>query len=927
MRARLLTVLTATALVAGASLATAPAGSTPAELSDPPTAPAAIPACTEAPFTDVPLDHLFCADIAWLADQGITSGYADGGFHPLDAVSRKAMAAFLEAAADGEGICDPDRFPDVGGTDPFTGPDPFCGPITWLADQGITGGFGDGTFGPNKAVSRQSMATFVQRWYSLETTGSLAPPPACTEAPFTDVAMDHPFCAPIAWLKAEGLASGYADGHFGPTEPISRQAAAAFLARLAARDDGYVDRAWFTARQDDYLTHATSSRSTGSILNLLNHLERADRDPGFTPVDVNVGPEAFQSSWDKIEGYADTADFDMLYLVNLWYAQGEDLDPALRQRIEQAMVDFKYWYDDPTPVDQQDDRWYWSENHRIIFHALEYLAGQAFPDTVFTITGLTGAQHQARAAALIDEWLVEKARFGFSEWHSDVYYQKDVTPLLTLVEFADDPVLAERAAAILDLVLLDLAQHTIDGNNGATHGRSYMKDKSIATDEDVFGIVKLLFDDTDEPWTSNGEAGASLLARAQHYRLPEAIRAVATSDRTTVDHEHMGVDAGVEQPIIKHPAYAVAPYGYDYDDPANVAFWWERGALTAWPFVPTTLDTIEGLGLWDSPSFAAFASLRNLIYDEESGTYNYPAAQSIANVGRKIINVGLLDEVNTTTYRTGDVMLSSAQDYRPGARGEQYHAWQATLGSRALVFTTHPGNLPRTGDRWADGDMYWTGTASMPRTAQHGPAAIHIYAPAYESGLAPFQDFPYLDETHAWFPTEEFDEVTRSDGWTFGRKDGGYVALWSYRPTEWRTHAPDVVNQNGLTEDFDLVATGGADNVWIVEVADAEDWGDDFAAFQAAMVAAPPAVTDLPAAGKTNPYGGFDVSWQSPTQGLLTFGTTGAFTVGGTPVDLHPEARLDSTWVQAPFDRGTVEVRIGLRRLDLDLDTWTRTAG
>jgi len=35
-------------------------------------------------------------------------------------------------------------------------------------------------------------------------------------------------------------------------------------------------------------------------------------------------------------------------------------------------------------------------------------------------------------------------------------------------------------------------------------------------------------------------------------------------------------------------------------------------------------------------------------------------------------------EVNNVTYNAPDYMLSSAQDYRPGEKGDQEHIWQAT---------------------------------------------------------------------------------------------------------------------------------------------------------------------------------------------------------------------------------------------------------
>ena len=70
---------------------------------------------------------------------------------------------------------------------------------------------------------------------------------------------------------------------------------------------------------------------------------------------------------------------------------------------------------------------------------------------------MTGAAHMERARGFIERWMEERWEAGYSEWLSNVYYQKDVTPLLTLVEFAEDPELATRAAILLDVLLLDIA--------------------------------------------------------------------------------------------------------------------------------------------------------------------------------------------------------------------------------------------------------------------------------------------------------------------------------------------------------------------------------------------------------------------------------------------------------------------------------------
>jgi len=55
---------------------------------------------TTSPFADVPTSHVFYAEIVWLSRSGITTGYADGTFRPSDPVLREQMAAFLHRFAD-----------------------------------------------------------------------------------------------------------------------------------------------------------------------------------------------------------------------------------------------------------------------------------------------------------------------------------------------------------------------------------------------------------------------------------------------------------------------------------------------------------------------------------------------------------------------------------------------------------------------------------------------------------------------------------------------------------------------------------------------------------------------------------------------------------------------------------------------------------
>ncbi len=664
-------------------------------------------------------------------------------------------------------------------------------------------------------------------------------------------------------------------------------------------------------RQDQFLRYATRSFSPTSITNVIAHAEGARRGIGHFDT-AAVTPDAFASSFARIDGFQDTADFDLLYLMNLWYGYRGRLRPDLRAAIAQRMVDFKYWYTDPQPPGVIDQRYYWSENHQMLYHVEEYLAGQAFPGTTFTITGWTGAAHLARARGFIDDWLDQKAKFGFTEWHSDVYYQKTADALLTLVEFAHDKALVERASMVLDELLFDIALHLQQGNFGATHGRSYMKDKSLAVDEDTFGMSKLLFDDTHVGYQSTGDAGAVLFARARRYRMPAVLLRVARSPATTVDQEHMGVPLDPSSPVVPNPQ---APFGYAFDDPANVPFWWERGALTSWQLVETTIRELDKYNLWESDFFKPFKPLVDLT----GGDYN--VARALAQQLAPELGFALLTAVDTYTYRAPDVMLSTAQSYRPGNASEQHHISQATLDERAIVFTTHPKNEPIPNTQWPDDDGYWTGSGSLPRAAQHGELSMSLYAPAFASPGPPLESFAYLPYTHAYFPTEYFDEVVEAGGWVFGRKGDGYVALWSWRPTHWRTYTDPSLYTHGLTKPFDLVADGGPDNVWLTQVGDANQFGN-FGAFRTAVLAHTVAVA--PRAEANGLPGGFDVAYQSPTEGGVHFGTTGPLTVRGSAVTLDTGMRYDNPWSHAAFGASVVRIADRLGGVTLDFGTGKR---
>lgn len=674
-----------------------------------------------------------------------------------------------------------------------------------------------------------------------------------------------------------------------------------------------VQEAWMSSRQMEWLRYVTEEPlSPGSIPNVVAHLERDRRDPSFSVPAGAIPDGSWDAIFDKMWRLRDTSDFDAVRIIDLLY--GYHGHPAASEAswaaAEQALIDFKYWYTDPTPVrivDGEavvDNMWYWTENHVLMFKVAEYLAGQRHPSQVFSVTGKTGAWHRDRAREFIRDWLRERAQVGFSEWHSNVYYNTDVRPLLVFVEWADDPELVRRASMVIDILFLDIALHLHKGTFGATHGRSYIKNKASATTEGTFDIAKFMFEDTALPWSSGADATTAVLAHAQRYRIPEVIRHIATDDAPMIDRERMNLKLEEEPPPDAQTCHPGAPLGWDWCDVEYLPYWWGTNAFIVWSHVGLTLREGYAWGLFNA-QFADFADLADLVWAPDDFDGSVQTAYTLLRTFWPAAHFALLNEVNTYTYRTEDYMLSTAQDYRKGARSSQTHVWQATLDEQAMVFVTHPTYRPEDiqpppydGWDWRRRDESgagatggrWTGDGALPRSAQFKNVNVSIYQPAYAP--IPTLGFVYEDETHAYFPVAHFDEVVRDGHWTYGKRGDAYVALYSRNPVDWRGEQPEVFENGGL--DFDLVAEGSASNVWIVELGSLNEWPGGFPTFQAAF---DESLVTFPDVGA----GPLEVVYESPSQGTVSFGWETDLVVDGTVQPIANYGRYDNPFVQTDF--------------------------
>ena len=145
-------------------------------------------------FSDVPADHYAFEAIEWAAEAGVTAGYNDGTFKPqrplnkrhavvfmeryYDAIlqanqsndfTRGDMMVLLKAINDGTlrggpapraaGAAQSQRFPDVP-ADHYA-----FEAIEWAAEAGVTAGYDDGTFKPQRPLNKRHAVVFMERYY------------------------------------------------------------------------------------------------------------------------------------------------------------------------------------------------------------------------------------------------------------------------------------------------------------------------------------------------------------------------------------------------------------------------------------------------------------------------------------------------------------------------------------------------------------------------------------------------------------------------------------------------------------------------------------------------------------------------------------------------------------------------------------------
>jgi chitinase len=155
-----------------------------------------------------------------MAANGTLQGYADGTFRPGHQLTRGQLATILARVLELDATaCDGcAELTDVAAS-------VHAEAIRAVVGAQIASGYPDGTFGPDRHVTREQLATFLAKGLDLPLNG--------TDHPFVDVTRPTHEEAITAIVTA-GITEGRTPTTFAPTDPVTRGQMASLLDRWSA---------------------------------------------------------------------------------------------------------------------------------------------------------------------------------------------------------------------------------------------------------------------------------------------------------------------------------------------------------------------------------------------------------------------------------------------------------------------------------------------------------------------------------------------------------------------------------------------------------------------------------------------------------------------------------------------------------------------
>jgi hypothetical protein len=279
----------------------------------------------------------------------------------------------------------------------------------------------------------------------------------------------------------------------------------------------------------------------------------------------DVSTMALEAACEYIDAGADSSDFVIQVILRLLSREAKTprLAPAIRERMKRTILRFRYWTDEP--VTALSVRNLASENHKFAWHVAEFLAGQLYPAEKFTNSGESGLFHALKGRMFIMEWINQRGRFGFDEWHSDVYSQINLAILANVRDFIlpEDYPFRQAVETLIEYICFNLAADGFEGVFGTPHNRTTAYDLMLPQFQQSAQAMWLLFGKGDLLKSQGSRSFTGLMAAvtlaSSPFKLPKIISDIAT-DRSQVVYSRIrqGKSSTVEGELrLRHANLAV----------------------------------------------------------------------------------------------------------------------------------------------------------------------------------------------------------------------------------------------------------------------------------------------------------------------------------------------------------------------------------
>lgn len=573
--------------------------------------------------------------------------------------------------------------------------------------------------------------------------------------------------------------------------------------------------------EDNYST-TVNGKSFGELYLFLSGEENA---PCFDEEEIYT--MLFKQS-EYMKNRFDCADFRAQLLFKIYKDCKEKLNENCRKLIKKAFLDFKYFMDEPG----DDSMCYWSENHLLLFAVSEYLAGQEWPDEIFTNNGMTGREHMEKARMRIDAWMEQRFNFGFLEYLSNNYLAEDISPMANYIAYTEDKKSAEQMKIIMDILWLDVALNSVNNRFVAVSSRMYGNNKvGNFYGNSIQSAMNLLWgkdgaeDVLSNPYLSEKEKSQikeslkkepnyivicfSDIVKKGIYTLPQAIKDIALTKESFSSKMSCGLSP---QDLYKENLIGQAPH--------QIMAQWGAETFTNPEVIRNTLKYLKNNKMYRC-SFVSYFKFLNLTVLKAVNWQKFASRHNILPHG---IATG---RGNIYTYRTAHYSMSTAVCKDVDSCGAQDHEWTANIGETLALFTTHPA-----GDgngKYGASPGYWIGNGRRPMSVQNENVNITIYRIPEKKRLG---ESAIAAMTHAFMPRAFYDEFELTENTVFARKNGVFVALIANGELQYKSFDKNSANgvhkgrsyPDGYTlkGEFDLCRYDGRYHSYITELSSAD---------------------------------------------------------------------------------------------------------